>query len=125
MRIRFNGKHFKLALKKHIKFTSFEFEYIIPNKDGEKIMSNIANTIKKERFFLEYNHDLWIIDCFKEENFPLVIAEIELSEEKERLKMPSFIREEITGIKKFSNFSLATHPFSKWESNNLEILKES
>lgn len=126
VRIRFNGNHFKLALKKHIKnFTSFEFEYIIPNEDGEKIMSNIVNTIKKERFFLEYDHDLWIIDCFKEENFPLVIAEIELSEEKERLKIPSFIREEITGIKKFSNFSLATHPFSKWDNNNLEILEES
>ncbi len=52
IRIRFNGKEFKIALKKHIKsFTNFEFEYSIPRKDGEKIMSNLTNTIKKERFF--------------------------------------------------------------------------
>ena len=36
IRIRFNGKDFKIALKKHIeKFTNFEFEYLIPQKDGK------------------------------------------------------------------------------------------
>ena len=54
IRIRFTGKDFKIALKKHIEsFTNFEFEYSIPRKDGETIMSNLSNTIKKERFFLE------------------------------------------------------------------------
>jgi len=54
IRIRFTGKDFKIALKKHIEsFTNFEFEYSIPRKDGETIMSNLSNTIKKERFFLK------------------------------------------------------------------------
>ena len=54
IRIRFTGQDFKIALKKHIKsFTNFEFEYSIPRSDGEKIMSNLTTTIKKERFFLE------------------------------------------------------------------------
>ena len=54
IRIRFTGKGFKIALKKHIKsFTNYEFEYTIPRKEGETIMSNIKNIIKKERFFLE------------------------------------------------------------------------
>ena len=54
IRIRFTGKDFKIALKKHIEsFTNFEFEYSIPQKDGETIMSNLSNTIKKDRFFLE------------------------------------------------------------------------
>ena len=53
IRIRFTGKDFKITLKKHIEsFTNFEFEYSIPQSDGEKIMSNLKNTIKKERFFL-------------------------------------------------------------------------
>ena len=53
IRIRFTGKDFKIALKKHIEsFTNFEFEYSIPRKDGETIMSNLSKTIKKERFFL-------------------------------------------------------------------------
>ena len=126
IRIRFNGKDFKIALKKHIKrFTNFEFEYSIPKSDGEKIMSNLKNTIKKERFFLEIENKTWIIDCFKEKNYPLEIAEIELTNEKEKLNLPSFIDKEITGLKHFSNFNLVNHPFSKWGEDYLTTLKEN
>ena len=114
IRIRFTGKDFKITLKKHIKgFTNFEFEYSIPQKDGETIMSNLSNTIKKERFFLEIEKKSWIIHCFKENNYPLVIAEIELSSEEEDLSLPPFISKEITGMKHYSNFSLANKPFSE------------
>tara|TARA_A100001234_G_scaffold98563_1_gene86768 strand:- start:184 stop:651 length:468 start_codon:yes stop_codon:yes gene_type:complete len=115
IRIRFTGEDFKIALKKHIAgFTNFEFEYSIPQKDGETIMSNLSNTIKKERFFVEFEKKSWIIDCFKENNYPLKIAEIELSKEEEDLKLPSFISEEITGLLHYSNFSLTRKPFSEW-----------
>ena len=125
IRVRFTGKDFKLALKKHIKsFTSFEFEYSIPQKDGEAIMSNLTNTIKKERFFLEIEKKSWIIDCFKESNYPLEIAEIELSNEEEDLSLPSFISKEITGMRHFSNFCLFNKPFSEWEDNYLTTLKK-
>ena len=118
IRIRFTGKDFKIALKKHIKsFTNFEFEYPIPSSDGETIMSNLSNTIKKERFFLEFEKKSWIIDCFKENNYPLKIAEIELSNEEEDLLLPSFISKEITGLTHYSNFSLANNPFSQWKED--------
>ena len=49
VRIRFNGKNFKIALKKHIKnFTNYEYEYLIPTSEGEQIMATLTNTIKKE-----------------------------------------------------------------------------
>ena len=116
IRIRFTGKDFKITLKKHIEsFTNFEFEYSIPQKDGETIMSNLSNTIKKERFFVEVEKKSWIIDCFKENNYPLEIAEIELSNEEEDLFLPSFISKEITGLTHYSNFSLANKPFSEWK----------
>ena len=126
VRIRFADKNFKIALKKHIKgFTNFEFEYSIPRSDGEKIMSNIKNTIKKERFFLEIKKKSWIIDCFKENNFPLEIAEIELSNEKEDFNLPSFISKEITGLKHYSNFSLANKPYSRWRGDYLTTLEKN
>ena len=126
IRIRFTGKDFKIALKKHIEsFTNFEFEYPIPQKDGEKIMSTLSNTIKKERFFLEVDKKFWIIDCFKENNYPLQIAEIELSNEDENLSLPSFISKEITGLRHYSNFSLASEPFSKWTDDYLTSFKNS
>ena len=117
-RIRFTGKDFKIALKKHIKgFTNFEFEYSIPRSDGEIIMSNLSNIIKKERFFLEVERKSWVIDCFQENNYPLEIAEIELSHENENITLPSFISKEITGLKHYSNFSLTNKPFSKWKDD--------
>ena len=125
IRIRFTGEDFKIALKKHIEsFTNFEFEYSIPRKDGETIMSNLSNTIKKERFFLKVENKSWIIDCFKENNYPLEIAEIELSNENEHLNHPSFISREITGLKHYYNFNLTKKPFSKWKDNYLTTQKK-
>ena len=116
IRIRLTDKNSKIALKKHIKgFTNFEFEYSIPRRDAETILSNLSNTIKKDRFFLEIEKKSWIIDCFKENNYPLKIAEIELSNEREDLFLPSFISKEITGLIKYSNLSLANKPFSEWK----------
>ena len=115
IRVRLIGKSSKITLKKHIKsFTNFEFEYSIPRSDAEIIMSNFSNKIKKDRFFLEIEKKYWIIDCFKEKNYPLKIAEIELSREQDDLILPSFISYEITGLTDFSNFSLANKPFSEW-----------
>ena len=118
IRVRLTDKKSKIALKKHIKgFTNFEFEYSIPRSDAETIMSNISHTIKKDRYFLEIEKKSWIIDCFKENNYPLEIAEIELSHEEEDLIVPSFISKEITGMTHYSNFSLANNPFSKWKED--------
>ena len=126
IRIRFTGKDFKITLKKHIKsFTNFEFEYSIPRSDGETIMSNLSNTIKKERFVLEVEKKTWIIDCFKENNYPLEIAEIELPNEEADLSLPSFISKEITGLKQYLNFNLANKPFSKWEEDYLTTFKSN
>ena len=126
LRIRFNGTNFKIALKKHIKnFTNYEYEYSIPNSEGEKIMATLTNTIKKERFFLEIENKIWIIDCFKENNYPLEIAEIELSNEEEDLFLPSFVSKEITGLTHYSNFSLANNPFSEWQEDYITTFKSN
>ena len=123
IRIRFDGIHFKIALKKHIKnFTNYEYEYLIPIYEGEKIMSTLTNTIKKERYYLEVDQRNWIIDCFKDKNFPLEIAEIELNDEEEDFTLPSFLSREITGLKIFTNLNLTKHPFSKWENKDLKNL---
>ena len=126
IRIRFTDKDHKVAFKKHIKgFTNFEFEYSIPRSDAKTIMSNLSSTIKKERFFLEIEKKTWIIDCFKENNYPLEIAEIELSNEEEDLFLPSFISKEITGLTHYSNFSLAENPFSEWKEDYLKTFQSN
>ena len=115
VRIRSENEAFKLTLKKHIGYASnFEFEYKIPRQDGTDIISNINNLIIKERFYLLIDGKEGIVDRFKGKNFPLEIAEIELKNIKEKIELPSFISEEITGLKKFSNLELSNIPFSTW-----------
>ena len=126
IRIRFDGNKFKIALKKHIRnFTNYEYEYSIPNSEGEKIMATLTKSIKKERFFLEFDQREWIIDCFKDKNFPLEIAEIELNSETEEVIIPPFLSREITGLKIFTNLNLTKHPFTHWENKDLKFLKKS
>jgi len=67
----------------------------------------------------------WIIDCFKENNNPLEIAEIELSNEEEDIFLPSFISKEITELTHYSNFSLANNPFSEWKEDYLTTFKSN
>jgi len=116
VRIRSENNIFKLTLKKHItKSKNFEFEYEIPKKEGEMIISEIKNPIIKDRFYLLFKEKEWIIDRFKGKNFPLEIAEVELKKINEEINLPSFLSIEITGLKKFSNFALSNKPFSSWD----------
>ena len=116
VRIRSEDNLFKLTLKKHLtKSKNFEFEYEIPKKEGEIIISEIKNPIIKERFYLHFKEKEWIIDRFKGKNFPLEIAEVELTKLDEKIHLPSFLSTEITGLKKFSNFELSNKPFSCWD----------
>ena len=126
IRIRSNGENFKIALKKHIKnFTNYEYEYLIPNSEGEKIMATLPNTVKKDRFFLVVDQKNWIVYCFKDKKSPLEIAEIELSEEKDEVILPSFLSREITGLKVFTNLSLTKNPFSKWKYKDLYTVEKN
>ena len=81
-------------------------------------METLTNKIKKERFYLEVDNKNWIVDCFKDKNFPLQIAEIELNSEKEEFILPPFVSREITGLKIFTNLSLTKHPFSKMKKKD-------
>tara|TARA_Y100000589_G_scaffold162757_1_gene154633 strand:- start:225 stop:704 length:480 start_codon:yes stop_codon:yes gene_type:complete len=115
VRIRSEDNSYKLTIKKHIIMAkNLEFEFDIPKIDGETIISQLKNLIIKERFYLIYSGKEWIIDRFKDKNFPLEIAEVELKTIDEQINLPNFLSTEITGLKKFSNFQLSSNPFSSW-----------
>ena len=120
VRLRSENKQFKLTLKKHIiQSTSLEFDYEINSNEGNQILSNIKYKIEKERFYLKIDEKNWIVDIFQDRNEPLEIAEIELESEQEKIIIPDFISEEITGIKMFSNYQLSINPFSSWSDQDI------
>jgi len=106
-----------LTLKGETKgMTCSEFEYEIPIKDAKEIISELCHggTVDKTRYEINHKSHLWEVDVFHGDNQGLVIAEVELSSESERVALPDWIVEEVTGQVKYFNSSLLKTPFSKW-----------
>ena len=96
--------------------TRHEFEYEIPLKDANKIVE-ISNpiSIEKNRHIVEYKSFDWEIDEFLGNNKGLLIAEIELKEEKQHIILPEWIDIEVTNEKKYYNYNLALNPYISWK----------
>jgi CYTH domain-containing protein len=57
---------------------------------------------------------VWEVDEFLDENEGLIVAEIELSSEDAEFEKPLWVAEEVTGIEKYYNSNLSSHPFKQW-----------
>ena len=103
-----------LTLKSFLnRFTNYEFEYQVPIQDALELF-NLSNTkITKTRYQLKIDEKDWVVDSFKGLNSSLTIAEIELDSESEKIQIPAWCEQEITGIKSLSNASLAKIPISE------------
>ena len=93
--------------------TSYEFEYQIPIQDAIELFNLSKNKINKTRYQIKIDQKDWVVDSFKGLNSSLTIAEIELNSESEQIQIPSWCEQEITGVKSFSNASLARKPISE------------
>mgnify|MGYP001219713711 CR=1 FL=1 len=102
-----------MKLQKSI-LSNHEFEYEIPIKDAEEIWALSNSRVTKRRYRLSISGGAWIVDCFEKENYPLVLAEVELPSEALTIEMPEWCTHEITGQKQWSNASLAAKPISKY-----------
>ena len=93
----------------------YEFEYEIPLVDAQKIIS-IGNflSIKKIRHELIIDNIKWEIDQFLEKNKGLVIAEVELQKEDQKLNLPKWIEKDVTNQNKYYNYNLAINPYISW-----------
>ncbi len=100
--------------------SNYEFEYSIPLKDAESMLSLISKKLHKKRYFLTLGSKEWVIDSFLGSNYPLVIAEVELDSEKELVQKPNWCGNEVTGVKKFSNAALAQCPICDWPEEELQ-----
>ena len=88
--------------------TRDEWEYPIPLNDAVEMLKMCqGNIIEKERYIVEIDGYTWEIDEFHGTHEGLVVAEIELTDEKETFPIPSFIGEEVTGNVNYYNSTLA------------------
>jgi CYTH domain-containing protein len=93
-----------------------EFEYRIPYNDAKSMLVNLCEKplIEKFRTKIEMNNVVWEVDEFLGENEGLVIAEVELLNEEQKIDLPDWIAEEVTGNPMYYNSNLVKHPYKKW-----------
>ena len=92
-----------------------ELEYAIPVLEAEALIAlRRGGIIEKDRYIVPHLANTWEVDVFAGENAGLVIAEVELRDENERVVLPPWAGPEVTGQAPYYNSSLAVHPFSAW-----------
>ena len=98
-----------------IKRTEFKFE--IDYEDAlVLIRTEYPNSyIEKTRYVVKENDLLWEIDVFSDANCGLIMAEIELDSEEQKIKLPEWIEKEATEDERYYNHYLATNPYKNWK----------
>ena len=71
-------------------------------------------SVDKTRWIVPAGERFFEVDEFHGENAGLVLAEIELADEGEPFKRPSWLGEEVTGDQRYYNGHLARNPFKSW-----------
>jgi adenylate cyclase len=93
-----------------------EFEYKIPYDDAKSMLINLCEKplIEKFRTKIEINDVVWEVDEFLGENEGLVIAEVEIFNEEQKIDLPDWIGGEVTGNPMYYNSNLVKLPYKKW-----------
>lgn len=93
-----------------------EFQYQIPLDDANQIINTLCEKpiIEKYRTSIKINELIWEVDEFLGDNAGLVVAEVELKDENQKIDLPEWIGEEVTFDYRYSNSNLVKHPFKDW-----------
>ena len=95
--------------------TRFEWEKEITPDEAEKLMPLSEHAIiEKYRYLVKVGKHTFEIDEFLGQNEGLLIAEIELKDEKEHFSQPLWLGEEVTGIARYYNAELSKNPYTNW-----------
>lgn len=116
VRVRVQGEDAFLTIKGPVQgIIRQEFEYPIPVKDALELFEMCEKPlIEKTRYKIVYDNLIWEIDVFAAENKGLILAEVELSDEKQKVNLPDWIGKEVTGNRLYYNANLVLNPFTRW-----------
>ncbi len=94
-----------------------EYEYAIPVEDAEQMLQSLSldNIIDKYRYTVDFEGTEWVVDDFLGNNVGLLVAEVELSHEDQKIDFPPWLGVEVSFDKRYSNASLAQKPFTLWQ----------
>ncbi|MEM8673356.1 MAG: CYTH domain-containing protein [Cyanobacteria bacterium P01_G01_bin.67] len=119
VRLRIAGQQGYLTIKSRtIGHTRAEFEYPIPVQDAQEMLQTLCvkPLIEKFRYKVKIDNLIWEVDEFLGENAGLIMAEVELENEQQQVKLPDWIEREVKD-KKYFNSQLVINPYSKWDKH--------
>jgi len=127
VRVRIRGEKGFLTIKGIAEASNIarsEFEYEIPLKDAEPLLSLCEpGVIDKVRNLIPMGKHLWEVDVFHGCNEGLVLAEIELTKEDETFELPTWIGKEVTGINRYYNAMLSHYPYEEWNEEEKYLIQ--
>jgi len=93
-----------------------EYEYPIPVDEARELLATLCEQplVEKTRFIVQYDGLEWEIDVFAGENEGLVVAEVELEAEDQRINLPPWCGQEVSEDPRYYNVSLGKQPYSTW-----------
>lgn len=116
VRVRTKGEKAFITIKsKSETIKRKEFEYEIPVSDALEMLELCEKPlIEKVRYVIKHESHEWEVDVFDGDNSGLIIAEVELTSEDEQVSLPDWIKEEVSGDKRYFNSYLIKQPYCKW-----------
>ncbi len=117
VRIRTKGQKAFLTVKgRNEGISRPEFEYEIPFSDAAGLFALcIPPLLEKVRYIEEAVGHVWEIDRFLGENSGLLVAEVELQSKDEKLVLPEWVGQEVSGDARYYNSNLIRHPYRTWQ----------
>lgn len=99
-----------------------EYEYEIPIKEAEALLVLCEKPIiEKTRYLVGFEDKTWEIDEFYGDNLGLIIAEVELENEEEKIELPDWIGNEVSHDRKYFNSALIKQPYTQWTAMEKQI----
>ena len=119
VRVRINGSQGFLTIKGRSSadgLSRYEWEKEIPVEEARELMELCGpGIIDKTRYLVPCGDHIFEVDEFYGSNQGLVLAEIELADEQETFRKPSWLGEEVTGDIRYYNSMLMKSPFTEWK----------
>jgi len=109
-RIRFVDERAILTMKEHrSRASAMELEWDIITKLAVEVIGlEVLSHVEKTRYYWKGSDGLmWEVDEFEGGLAGLILAEVELLDESQEVIMPEWLGMELTGLKNWSNASLA------------------
>ena len=118
VRVRIKGETAFITVKgknNEAGLTRFEWEKEIDKQEAEELLKLCEpGMIDKTRYLVKVVDHIFEVDEFYGENEGLIVAEVELLNENEKISKPEWLGLEVTGKPEYYNSQLSKNPFKSW-----------